>query len=93
MLKRHTEEERRKLWLEIKAKGRRRFVWRSGVLGWGLPVFAIWTPLMLFFGPSTHRASLPENVGIIVFSLLIWMLAGYLYGHRMWKTLHKRYDA
>jgi len=90
-LTRNKYEERRQAWLQIKAKGRSRYVWRTGVIGWGLPVFAIFTPLMLILNPGTHPWFWGEIAGISVFSFLVWMLAGYFFGRLMWKTLDKRY--
>ncbi len=87
----HTDEKRRQAWLETKAKGRRRYVWRKGVIGWGLPVFAIFTPLMLILGPSTHELSRAETAGAVILSLLVWILAGYLFGRSMWRMLDNRY--
>src|SRR5260370_14830250 len=87
----HTDEKRRQAWLETKAKGRRRYVWRKGVIGWGLPVFAIFTPLMLILGPSTHELSRAETAGAVILSLLVWILAGYLFGRSMWRMFDNRY--
>jgi hypothetical protein len=85
------EQQRRQAWLQIKAKGKKRYVWRTGVMGWGLPVFAIFTPLMLILGPRTHQLSNAEIAGTTIISLLIWIVGGYLFGLSMWKTLDKRY--
>jgi len=85
------DAERREAWLQIKAKGRKRYVWRTGVVGWGLPVFAIFTPVMLIFGPRTHQLSKAEIAGTTIITLLIWIVGGYLFGLSMWKTLDKRY--
>jgi hypothetical protein len=85
------DEERRQAWLQIKAKGRKRYVWRTGVMGWGLPVFVIFTPAMLIFGPRTHQLSKAEIAGAIIFSLLGWIVGGYLFGLSMWKTFDKKY--
>ena len=87
----YTDEERRQAWLQIKAKGRRRYVRRTGVIGWGLPVFLISTPLMSIFGPRTHQLSRAEFAGAVIFSLLVWILGDYLFGRSMWRTLDKRY--
>ncbi len=32
-------------WEQIRAKGKIRFVWSRGVLGWGLPVAALYFPM------------------------------------------------
>jgi len=88
---RNVEEERRQAWLQIRAKGKRRYIWRDGVMGWGLPVFAIFTPLMLIFGPSTHQLSMAEIVGTTIFSFLVWLVGGYFFGVWMWNTFDNKY--
>jgi hypothetical protein len=88
---RYTEEERRQAWLQIKARGRRRYVWRAGVIGWGLPVFAIFTPLMLIFGLGTLQLSQTKIAALVMSSLLMWILGGYLFGSSMWRKLDEKY--
>jgi hypothetical protein len=85
------EEQRRQAWLQIKAKGKKRYIWRTGVMGWGFPVFATFTPLMLILGPRTHQLSKAEIVGVTIFSFFLWMIGGYLFGLSMWKTLDNKY--
>jgi hypothetical protein len=43
------------------------------------------------FGPRTHQLSKAEIAGTIIFSLLVWIVGGYLFGLSMWKTLDKKY--
>ena len=86
------EEQRRQAWLNIKAKGKRRYIWRTGVIGWGLSVFAIFTPTTLIFGPRTHQLSITEIVAETMLSFFVWMVAGYFFGLWMWKTFDKKYS-
>jgi hypothetical protein len=88
---RNMDEERRQAWLQIKAKGKKRYIWRTGVMGWGLSVFAIFTPVMLIFGPRTHQLSMAEIVGTTILSFFVWMVAGYFFGLSMWKTFDNKY--
>ena len=85
------QEKHREAWLQIKAQGKQRYVWRTGVLRWGLAVFAIWTPLMLIVGPRTHPLSLGEIIGVIVISLFLWTVGGYVFGSWMWRTMENKY--
>jgi len=85
------DEERRRAWLQIKAKGKKQYVWRVGVIGWGLPVFAIFTPIMIIFGPRMHQLSRAEIGGITVVSLLVWLVSGYFFGLSTWKSSCKKY--
>lgn len=87
---RYTEEQRREYWCNARAKGKKRFIWRRGILLGGLPMFAIFTPLILYDAP-TQRVSLSEAVPWIIFSLFVWMIGGYLYGRFVWKIMESRY--
>lgn len=84
---RYTEEERRQYWLALKAIGRGRFAWRFGVFRWGLPAFAISTPLMLLWGrePSAYDIA---TVGLVC--LTIWTFVGYWFGRYVWQGLPKK---
>lgn len=85
------EEKHREAWLQIKAMGKRRYVWRVGVLRWGLVVFAIWTPLMLMVGPRTHKLSSGEIAAVIIVSLFLWTVGGYVFGNWMWRMMESKY--
>jgi len=91
-LNRYTEEDRREYWLKMKTMGRRQFVWRHGLLRWGLPVFAIFTPLMFFISPGSHPWSKPAIIGFILFSFVVWTIGGYCVGRITWSVMEKRYD-
>ena len=88
---RNTEEERRQAWLQIKAKGKKQYIWRAGVMRWALPVFAIFTPSMLIFGPRTHQLSMAEIIGTTIVSFLVWSVCGYFFGLWMWKIFDNKY--
>lgn len=88
---RDSEKERRQAWLLIKAKGRKRYVWRYGVMGFGLSSFAIATPAVLIFGPSTHKLSMFEIIAATILSFVVWTAGGYVLGLSMWKTLDNKY--
>ncbi len=69
----------------IVAGGKKRFILRYGVLGWGMPcavLFAAWT----YYSET--------NVGVmdIVFLFIIFPVGGIAWGASMWRFLKKRHD-
>jgi len=73
---------------KIRAKGRKHFIVYSGILGWGMSVFALTTLWDLhdkFGWHLPHRGSLYYESGYIAFSLVLWLTLGYFFGAAMWK--------
>jgi uncharacterized membrane protein len=77
------ERYRQKLAARI-AQGRRDFVWRFGVLGWGVMtafLFALWQ------GVSQGW----ENFWLyLVLSLVIFPLGGVIWGRVMWRVIERQ---
>lgn len=74
-------------WERQRAMGRRAFVWRYGVLGWGLPA-ALLTIAYAFikeqgFSWSAGAASSRLRVGIVI-TLVLFPVLGHLFGGRLW---------
>lgn len=65
-------------WAATREKGRTRFIWLFGVLGWGLPMVILWTAFMVRgFGLPSFPVTLPlAAVG--------FPLGGYVWGAAMW---------
>ncbi|MFI5310848.1 MAG: hypothetical protein ACHQQ3_06415 [Gemmatimonadales bacterium] len=79
-----TPDER---WEKQRAMGRRAFVWRYGVLGWGLPA-ALLTIAYAFikeqgFNWSAGAASSKLRFGVVV-TLLLFAMLGHIFGGRLW---------
>ncbi|HLX85152.1 MAG TPA: hypothetical protein VKR59_14725 [Terriglobales bacterium] len=75
-------ETAKQLWQKTKAKGKKSFVLRIGVLGWGGFMFIAMTAQSLIGHPFQHQTV--YYVSEIAINLLIWPLAGYFFGKRMW---------
>jgi hypothetical protein len=69
-------------WEKVRAKGRKRYILVTGVLSWGLPMFFAMTFIV-------NRSRL--SPGYIGFSIILWMLAGALFGAVMWHIFERRY--
>jgi hypothetical protein len=74
--------ERRK---RIRAKGRKHFIFYTGILGWGMSVFLLTTFWHWYVDYGWH---VPRRVDLylsILLGLPIWSVAGYMWGAFMWK--------
>jgi hypothetical protein len=94
MFRRYTEvemaEAKRQDWLQAKARGRGRFIWRRGVL----PTFLFG----LIVVPATeilvdHRSSFSSRTAVFVASVMlpVFLLGGYLEGRWKWQDLNRKY--
>ena len=69
----------------IVAGGKKRFIVRYGVLGWGLPCAALFTAW-------TYYSETTVGVVDIVLLFIIFPVGGIAWGASMWGFLKKRYD-
>jgi hypothetical protein len=81
-----TDEQRRVYWLREKEVGKTRFIWRVGMLRFGLPLFLVFailgatTPL----NPISHPEAIPHYVLFVLFDLVMCCAFGTLWGMWMW---------
>jgi hypothetical protein len=74
-----------KRWQKTKARGKKSFALRVGVLQWGGLMFIVMTAQDLIRKPRfSHRPI--YYVADIAVNLLIWPIAGYFFGARMWNV-------
>ena len=76
-------------WARQREIGRRAFVWRYGVLGWGLPA-ALLTIAYAFikeqgFSWSAGTTSARLRAGIVI-TLVLFPVLGHLFGARLWNA-------
>ncbi|NLS94468.1 MAG: hypothetical protein GXX96_20110 [Planctomycetaceae bacterium] len=74
-----------KRWEATRKRGRGRYVVTTGVLAWGVPMFAV----MTFF--VNRRPGVPLSPAWIAFSAVLWAFGGALFGFVMWRFWEKRY--
>ena len=75
-----------KRWEKTREKGRQHFIWRRGVIFWGLSSGVIWAIVM----PLIHRDS-----GFLDYffpAIVIFPIVGYAWGYFMWKYIEKKYQ-
>ena len=73
-------------WDAVRARGRRRYILMSGVLGWGLP---------MAFGVVLGEELLLDRpgpfLGRLAISLVMFLLGGFWFGRKMWADNERRY--
>lgn len=73
------------------AMGKKKFVWRQGVLGWGVPTAVLYNVLMYLwdYGMTTDELASEAFWTRASMSLILFPLGGVLFGWLMWKSLAK----
>ena len=69
-------------WGKTRADGRLRYVLRSGVLAWGVPMFVVMT-----FIANRDR----NDPVVIAISAVMWLLGGAAFGAIMWTVSERQY--
>ncbi len=81
-------EKDRAKWERVRAKGKRRFVIRRGVLGWGLGTGILSSVLLAVEGAPSFHPWLELPVAMLVFAA-----GGYFWGSWMWDILDRQYQS
>lgn len=71
-------------WAATRAQGRWPFVWRAGVLQWGLLMFGIMGGMQLAQYPSRW-------VFVLALNLPLWLLGGFFFGLSTWHFSERSY--
>jgi hypothetical protein len=80
-------QAQRKNWLERKARGKRRFIWREAI--GSILIWLVVPPAVQVFD---HGHLFSRQFLVIWFVMLpIFLLGGYLTGSWRWKDLEKKY--
>ncbi|WP_020410422.1 hypothetical protein [Hahella ganghwensis] len=77
-------EKELKSWEKRRVLGRDQYVWRYGVLGFGVPAGGVYA-LYLFFADSSVVWS------ALLFKSLLFCLGGVLYGYSTWSRMEAKY--
>jgi hypothetical protein len=72
-----------KRWQVIRSRGRTRYLFVTGALSWGVPMFL----LMTFIVSPPKQMSPP----LILLSAIMWLIGGLLFGYVMWIVGERRY--
>ncbi len=79
-------QKQRQMWMKWRQRGKQRFALWFGVIGWGgFMIIFMACARMLF---ERERLDLPW----VFISLVIWPIAGYFFGLRLWRSLDEKFD-
>jgi hypothetical protein len=81
---------------KIRAKGRKHFIFYRGMLGWGVPVFALttlWNWHDRYGWEVPHGGNLHSESARIALRLVLWLTGGYFFGVALWKRFGFEHDA
>ena len=81
-------------WERERARGRSYFIWRRGVIGWGVPAALLTIALRAYqlhaLGPAwTMTPDLREGITI---ALVVFPLCGYAFGAWLWTREEEEYS-
>lgn len=80
-------EKQRERWTRIRSGGRKNFIWKYGVLGWGVAVAVVWAIVMAAWNGWTQLPIL------LPLALVTFPFGGYVLGAMMWRQSETAYDA
>jgi hypothetical protein len=83
-----TPERRQKI-ARVVARGKRSFLWRRGVLGYGVTVFLLTTAFDLWLRHGDNTLNAQYLAFSIPLRLVIWLVAGYWFGTVMWRRFNE----
>lgn len=72
-------------WEKTRKKGKNRFIWINGVLGWGVTTAILWSSMMEVFEPSEEIWVRP------LIALVVFSIGGIAFGHLIWNQAEKKY--
>ncbi len=80
------EERQRRRWIEIKNKGRKRFILIYGILGFGLTTAVLSEVFHILF--FHYAFEIPD----FIIKLLLWPIIGWIWGSLMWRWSMKQWE-
>jgi hypothetical protein len=77
-------------WQRIRQQGRRRFVWRTGVLGFGFTIFLSTVFIEACIALYSH--AIPSHIPLkTVIDAVVWAIGGYAFGAVGWWWREREY--
>ena len=73
-------------WEKTKFKGKLRYIFLVGVLGWGVPMFIVMT-LIIGSGLFPNKGT-----SVIIINSVIWLIGGFVFGYSGWYYADKKYN-
>lgn len=73
-------------WAKIREKGRTRYIWVNGVLGWGLTTGVLWAVVMAALQGWKHLAL------FLTLAAIGFPIGGYFFGRWTWSLFEKQFE-
>ncbi len=70
-------------WMQVRARGKKRYIWRSGVIGWGVSTGILVGALNRLGGTSWVQSAS---------SLVLFPIGGYFWGLFMWHWMERQFS-
>jgi hypothetical protein len=81
-------------WEETRARGRRDFIWRQGMLRFALPVGVLYNLLLIVYEVGFQPLQLEQYPEValrrLAVSLVVWPLAGWFVAAHQWRDNERR---
>ena len=78
--------KQREWWSKTRRQGRKSYIWKHGVLYWGVPVGIVWALWM-------NRQQDPWQLAVMLpLALVVFPIGGYFFGAFMWKHFESAYE-
>ena len=79
------DDKLKEWWHRCREKGRTRFIWLHGILGWGIPAGLIAGYIAGYDKPHD------DMIQTMILNLFFFPIGGYFYGRHMWNHWEKKY--
>lgn len=78
-------------WEKIRQQGKKRFVYRYGVLGWGLTTGIFFSIVFELINEGKIHKTVSGSLAISLFSIVLFLVGGYFWGVYMWHSMERRF--
>ena len=80
-------------WEQMRLGGKKQYIWKVGVLSWGIPMFISMTGFMYVQKVGLTWPSV-ENFpfSLMMINAVLWLIGGYWFGATVWSTMEKAYQ-
>ena len=78
-------------WARTRQRGRKPFIWRVGVMGWGGWMFVFMTAYYLLSQANFDWHNMSFDLKTVVLNAFIWPIGGYFFSASLWKLSEARF--
>ncbi|MAW46748.1 MAG: hypothetical protein CBB90_01560 [Gammaproteobacteria bacterium TMED30] len=78
-------------WARTRQRGRKPFIWRVGVMGWGGWMFVCMTAYYSLSRANFDWHNMSFDLAPVVFNAFIWPISGYFFGWMLWQLQEAKF--